>query len=59
MEYQKFIPEGWEETKDDFSKSFIQEAFDTGKTLQGYVNKCDSNYNLHLNLGRERNSRIH
>lgn len=51
MEYQKFIPEGWEETKDEMSKSFIQEAFDSGKTLQGYVNKCDSNYNLHLNLG--------
>ena len=58
MEYQKFIPEGWEETKDDFSKSFIQEAFDTGKTLQGYVNKCDSNYNLHLNLGNNINGII-
>ena len=51
MEYQKFIPEGWEETKDEFSKSFIQDAFSSGKTLQGYVNECDSNYSLHLDLG--------
>ena len=58
MEYQKFIPEGWEETKDEMSKSFIQEAFDSGKTLQGYVNKCDSNYNLHLNLGNNINGII-
>lgn len=58
MEYQQFIPEGWVETKDDFSKSFIQEAFDSGKTLQGYVNKCDSNFNLHLNLGNNINGII-
>ena len=30
MEYQKFIPEGWEETEDEFSKSFIQDAFSSG-----------------------------
>ena len=58
MEYQKFIPEGWEETKDEMSKSFIQDAFNSGKTLQGYVNKCDSNYNLHLNLGNNINGII-
>lgn len=51
MEYQKFIPEGWEETRDEMTKSFIQDAFESGKILQGYVNECDSNYNLHLNLG--------
>ncbi len=51
MEYQKFIPEGWEETKESLNTSFIQNAFETGQVLQGYVNECDSNYNLHLNLG--------
>lgn len=51
MEYQKFIPEGWEETKEVMNRSFIQEAFCSGQTLQGYVNKCDSNYNLHVDLG--------
>ncbi|MBQ7410394.1 MAG: hypothetical protein IJW20_03320 [Clostridia bacterium] len=51
MEYQKFIPEGWEETKEDLNTTFIQNAFESGQVLQGYVNECDSNYNLHLNLG--------
>ncbi len=50
MEYQKFIPEGWEETK-ELNQLFIQNAMETGQVLQGYVNECDSNYNLHLNLG--------
>lgn len=58
MEYQKFIPEGWEETKEEMSKSFIQDAFYSGKTLQGFVDKCDSNYNLHLNLGNNINGII-
>lgn len=58
MEYQKFIPEGWEETKDEMNKSFIQEAFKSGKTLQGFVDKCDSNYNLHLSLGNNINGII-
>lgn len=51
MEYQKFIPEGWEETKDEMNKSFIQDAFMSGKVLQGYVNECDTNFNLYVNLG--------
>ena len=51
MEYQKFIPEGWEETREEMDTSFLQDAFNSGKTLQGFVNNCDSNYNLHLNLG--------
>ena len=51
MEYQKFIPEGWEETNEEMSRAFIQDAFNSGKTLQGLVCNCDSNYNLHLNLG--------
>ncbi len=58
MEYQKFIPEGWEETKDEMTKSFIQDAFYSGKTLQGFVDNCDSNYNLHLNLGNNINGII-
>lgn len=51
MEYQKFIPEGWEETKDEMNQSFIQDAFASGKVLQGYVNECDTNFNLYVNLG--------
>ena len=49
MEYQKFIPEGWVETKDNLDN--LQKAFTDGDILQGYVNNCDSNYNLHIDLG--------
>ena len=49
MEYQKFIPEGWVETKDNLDN--LQKAFTDGAILQGYVNNCDSNYNLHIDLG--------
>lgn len=51
MEYQKFIPEGWKDTNDELNASIIQKAFSEGTILQGYVNKCDSNYNLHVKLG--------
>ena len=49
MEYQIFIPEGWVETKDNLDN--LQKAFTDGDILQGYVNNCDSNYNLHIDLG--------
>ncbi len=51
MEYQKFIPEGWIETKEEFNMSQLQNAFCEGKVMQGYVKSCDDNYNLHINLG--------
>lgn len=51
MEYQKFIPEGWENTNEELNKSLIQTAFSDGLVLQGLVSNCDSNYNLHINLG--------
>lgn len=51
MEYQKFIPEGWLETKENFSENTLINAFQEGKVLQGIVNECDSNYNLYINLG--------
>lgn len=51
MEYQKFIPEGWLDTKECFNKSDLETAFNDGKVLQGFVESCDNNYNLHINLG--------
>lgn len=51
MEYQKFIPEGWIATNEELNNDQINNAFLNGKILQGYVNECDSNYNLHINLG--------
>lgn len=50
MEYQKFIPEGWDSTQELYSKERIKKAFETGEIMQGIVNECDSNYNLHINL---------
>lgn len=51
MEYQKFIPEGWIDTKENLDKNAINTAFYNGTVLQGTVSKCDSNYNLHIKLG--------
>lgn len=51
MEYQKFIPEGWLETKDVFNENTLQSAFEEGKIIQGIVNECDSNCNLYVDLG--------
>lgn len=51
MEYQKFIPEGWMSTKDELNVNSIHIAFNNGNILQGKVSKCDSNCNLHVDLG--------
>lgn len=51
MEYQKFIPEGWIDTQDELDKEKLQNAFSNNAILQGLVEKCDSNYNLHIDLG--------
>lgn len=53
MEYQKFIPEGWENTKDELDTELLKKAFNNGEILQGYVNTCDSKFNLHINLGND------
>lgn len=53
MEYQKFIPEGWENNLKSFSKSEVKEAAEKGEIIQGRVTKCDSNYNLYVDLGEE------
>ena len=51
MEFQKFIPEGWEENVTPVSKDSINLAIQGGNIIQGYVSKCDSNYNLHISFG--------
>ena len=53
MEYQKFIPEGWIDTKEEFNKDAIQTAFSNNDILQGIVEKCDEAFNLHINLGND------
>ena len=58
MEYQKFIPEGWAETKEEFNFEQLKNAYQEGKIIQGYVNNCDSNYNLYIDLGNNINGII-
>ncbi len=50
MEYQKFIPEGWQ--KDDFyaTEDDVEKAMEDGRIITGKVITCDSNYNLHVNF---------
>ena len=51
MEYQKFIPEGWQELKSNFSIDELNKASQNGEIIQGRVASFDSNYNLYVNLG--------
>ena len=51
MEYLKFIPEGWENANEAFSKNDLERAMNDKCILQGVVENCDSNYNLHVNFG--------
>ena len=53
MEYLKFIPEGWNETKEEFSLENIKEALGTGEIIQGKVYECDSHFNLYVKLRRK------
>ena len=50
MEYIKFIPEGWIDTKQEYELSDLQSAYNTGKIIQGFVEKYDDNFNLHVKL---------
>ena len=47
----KYVPEGWNAAIDECDRTDLKYAYENGKILQGYVNSCDSNYNLHVNLG--------
>ena len=52
MEYeQKFIPEGWNPIVKAFSLEDLNIASKNGDIMQAKVSKCDSNYNLYLDLG--------
>lgn len=53
MEYQKFIPEGWENTEEKYSLSSIKNAIEKGRIMQGFAYKCDENYNIHVKLNEK------
>ena len=54
MEYQKFIPEGWQSVLNPVTDNVIEDAIKTKQIIQGIVTKCDSNYNLYVDLGNKR-----
>lgn len=51
MDYQRFMPEGWNVSNLEISKEELTNAISTGRILQGKVSKCDVNYNLYVDLG--------
>jgi small subunit ribosomal protein S1 len=51
MQYQQFIPEGWEEEEYHYSVKEIEDAYRDGTVIQSKVVKCDDECNLHVDLG--------
>lgn len=51
MDYQKFIPEGWSEECKSITPFELNTAFENGSIMDGVVTRCDSNYNLYVDLG--------
>lgn len=53
MNEQKFMPEGWQVENISFSLGTIENAYKNGEIMQGLVTRCDSNYNLYVDLGND------
>ena len=51
MNIQPFTPEGWDYNTNTLTKDNIYNVIDNQDILQGIVDSCDENYNLHVNLG--------
>ncbi len=49
----QFVPEGWNESIENLNLQKIQEYKEENRTLQGIVQSCDENYNLHIPLGNK------
>ncbi len=47
----QFLPEGWEENISDIQRENINEYIYKDSTLQGVVQECDKDFNLHVQLG--------
>ncbi len=52
MEYQKFIPEGWDDTSHIYSRQDLQNALIANETIEGLATNCDENNNLYVQLGQ-------
>ena len=54
MDYsQRFVPEGWNEISKAFSLEELNKASINGNIIEAKVTRCDSNYNLYLDLGND------
>lgn len=53
MEFQKFIPEGWADACTAITPTQLNTAFTNGDIINGFVTKCDDNYNLYVDLGNK------
>ena len=50
---EKYLPEGWDNIVDECDSISIKEAYENGRILQGLVRNCDSDFNLHIKLGKD------
>ena len=46
----KFMPEGWRDELSKLENENTREFLENGEILQGIVEECDENYNLHVRL---------
>lgn len=53
MNTKRFMPEGWNEKIAKIDESQARKFIKSKRTLQGIVEKCDDEYNLHINLGNK------
>lgn len=51
MNVNRFVPEGWNDIQTNLNVDKAKEYMNENKILQGVVNECDENFNLHINLG--------
>ena len=51
MNMQPFTPEGWDTVTKELTKDSIYNVIENKEILQGVVNSCDEDYNLHISLG--------
>lgn len=47
----RFVPEGWNEEIENLNLQKIQKYQEENKIIQGIVQRCDEQYNLHIQLG--------
>lgn len=59
MSMLKFMPEGWNDEISEVTKDNLKDVIYNQEILQGKVEKCDNDYNLHVNLGNGLNGIIY